>query len=90
MLGNYRSRVPLVFIAAALLAAGAGTSRASLLLDDPLQAATLGVRSGGAFVADGWQVTGQTDSIYWHVPTIANGKVYVGTQSEISVYAVLP
>ena len=73
MPGKYLSRVPWVFIAAALLAVAAGTSRASLLLDDPLQGATLGTRSGGAFVADGWQVTGQTDSIYWHVPTITNG-----------------
>lgn len=28
---------------------------------------------GGAFVAGGWQVKTKDDTIYWHVPTIANG-----------------
>src|SRR6185295_20182834 len=48
-------------------------ARAALVLDQPLQGSTTGTRGGGAFVAGGWQVTGQTDSIYWHVPTITNG-----------------
>lgn len=46
---------------------------AALVLDEPLQGSTMGTRVGGTFVAGGWQVTGQTDTIYWHVPTISNG-----------------
>ena len=46
---------------------------AALVLDDSLQGSTTGTRVGGAFVAGGWQVTGQTDTIYWHVSTITNG-----------------
>lgn len=56
-----------------LLFCSAPMSRAALVLDDPLQGATLGTRSGGAFVAGGWQVTTKDDTIYWHVPTITNG-----------------
>ncbi|MBI3850244.1 MAG: hypothetical protein HY298_08145 [Verrucomicrobia bacterium] len=63
----------LALIPALLLAIGVVTSPAALVLDDPLQGSTLGTQSGGAFVTDGWQVTGQTDTIYWHVPTITNG-----------------
>lgn len=48
-------------------------SQADLVLGDSLQGATLGERSGGAFVAGGWQVTNKDDTIYWHVPTITNG-----------------
>lgn len=48
-------------------------TRAALVLDEPLQGSTTGTRTGGALVAGGWQVTGQTDTIYWHVPTITNG-----------------
>jgi len=43
------------------------------VLEEALQGATTGTRSGGAFVAGGWQVTGKDDTIYWHVPTIAHG-----------------
>jgi hypothetical protein len=46
-----------------------------VVLDDPLQGATLGTREGGEFVTGGWQVTGQTDTIFWHVPTVTNGAV---------------
>jgi hypothetical protein len=46
---------------------------AALVLDDSLQGSTAGTRVGGTFVAGGWQVTGQTDTIYWHVPTVTNG-----------------
>src|SRR6185503_6877784 len=49
------------------------STQAAVVLDDTLQGSTTGTRAGGAFVAGGWQVTGQTDSIYWHVPTITNG-----------------
>ena len=59
-------------ITASILIAGDPAS-AALVLDDPLQGATLGTRSGGAFVAGGWQVTTKDDTIYWHVPTITNG-----------------
>src|SRR5512147_1380399 len=48
-------------------------SRGTLVLDDALRGATLGMRSGGAFLADGWQVTGKNDTIYWHLPTIPYG-----------------
>jgi hypothetical protein len=47
--------------------------KGAVVLDDPLQGSTTGTRSGGSFVAGGWQVTGQTDTIYWHVPTVTNG-----------------
>jgi hypothetical protein len=45
----------------------------ALVLDDALQGSTTGTRSGGVFVAGGWQVTGKDDAIYWHVPTLAKG-----------------
>ena len=51
-----------------------GSVRGALLLDDPLQGGTVGTRSGGAFVAGGWQVTGRTDTIYWHVPDVTQGR----------------
>jgi len=60
-------------IPAVLLAISTAAAHATLVLNDSLQGSTLGTRAGGAFVAGGWQVTGQTDSIYWHVPTITNG-----------------
>ena len=50
-------------------------AQAALVLDDPLQGATLGTRSGGEFVAGGWQVTAKDDTIYWHVPTITKGAI---------------
>jgi hypothetical protein len=49
--------------------------KASLILNDPLQGSTVGTRQGGSFVTGGWQVTGSTDCIFWHVPTITNGAV---------------
>jgi hypothetical protein len=55
------------------LAFSANTVEAALVLDDPLQGSTTGTRSGGAFVAGGWQVNTKDDTIYWHVPTITNG-----------------
>jgi hypothetical protein len=50
-----------------------GKAQAALVLDEPLQGSTIGTRAGGTFVTGGWQVTGQTDTIYWHVATITNG-----------------
>src|SRR6185436_12189823 len=50
-------------------------SYATLVLDDPLQGTTSGIREGGAFVSGGWKVTGKNDTIYWHVATITNGAV---------------
>jgi Big-like domain-containing protein len=62
------------FAALALLTVSGTAAKGALVLDDPLQGSTIGTaRVGGAFVAGGWQVTGQTDTIYWHVPTVTNG-----------------
>ena len=53
--------------------AGPQTGHGAPVLEDALQGSTNGTRSGGRFVAGGWQVTGKNDTIYWHVPTIARG-----------------
>ncbi len=53
--------------------AGPQAGHVAPLLDDSLQGSTTGTRSGGRFVAGGWQVTEKNDTIYWHVPTIAKG-----------------
>jgi hypothetical protein len=53
--------------------AGTQAGHCALVLDDALLGSTTGTRSGGAFVAGGWQVTGKTDTICWHVPTITRG-----------------
>jgi hypothetical protein len=63
------------FVPALVLALAAAASGQVLVLDDPLQGSTKGTRSGGTLTAAGWQVTGQYDSIYWHVPTISKGAV---------------
>ncbi len=65
--------VPLPLLLVSLGFAFCNFSHASLVLDDPLQGATSGTRSGGTFVTAGWQVTSVTDTIYWHVATITNG-----------------
>ena len=59
-------------LAACLLATGAS---AVLLLDDSLQGSTSGTRIGGQFANGGFQITGQYDAIYWHLPY----PVYKGT-----------
>src|SRR6185295_9122066 len=41
---------------------------ANILLQDPLQGSTTGVRSGGQFVTGGWKVLTGNDFIYWHLP----------------------
>src|SRR6185295_14920529 len=73
---------------AALVGAGViplcQSTRAALVLDQPLQGSTTGTRSGGAFVAGGWQVTGQTDTIYWHIATVTNGA------AEFDVRGIYP
>jgi hypothetical protein len=70
---KFNNAVVCVLLVAWLFLCFPPMSQAALVLDDPLQGATLGTRSGGAFVAGGWQVTNKDDTIYWHVPTIANG-----------------
>ena len=56
--------VACIWGALALLILPCGAAEAALVLDEPLQGSTTGTRVGGAFVAGGWQVTGQTDTIY--------------------------
>jgi hypothetical protein len=71
-----RTAVFLLLSVAALLAFAVVASplSAQLLLDDPLQGSTSGVRDGGAFVSGGWQVTTDYDSIFWHLPhTVSKG-----------------
>jgi dienelactone hydrolase len=63
----------LVSGALALALAGPQAARGAPVLDDAMQGSTTGTRSGGRFVAGGWQVTGKNDTIYWHLPTIAKG-----------------
>jgi hypothetical protein len=70
---KFNSGAVSVLLAAWLLLCFPPMSQAALVLDDPLQGATLGTRSGGTFVAGGWQVTTKDDMIYWHVPTITSG-----------------
>jgi hypothetical protein len=66
-----RFAVVAAIVALPLLALRAG----SLVLDDPLQGSTKGVRSGGTFTEGGWKVTGQYDCIRWRVPAIPRGAV---------------
>src|SRR5687768_3950505 len=47
----------------------------TLILNDPLDSSTLGTRAGGSFTGEGWRVTGHTNSIYWHIPTLSHGAV---------------
>ena len=61
-------------VIAGIVTMSAGVVQAVVVLNDPLQASTSGTRSGGSFVAGGWQVTAQYDAIYWHVGTYAKGS----------------
>ena len=47
------------------------------VLTDTLQGSTSGTRSGGTFVAGGWRVDNEYDSIFWHVPTLAHGAFWL-------------
>jgi hypothetical protein len=68
------ARFPALALALVGLLLAAGVVQAQqLVLDDALQGSTTGVRSGGSFVAGGWRVDGQYDSIYWHIPTVEQG-----------------
>jgi hypothetical protein len=60
-----------------LLAAGFNPNAPAqnLVLEDLLQGSTTGTLSGGSFGSGGWQVTGHTNSIYWHIPTLNHGAV---------------
>src|SRR5688572_28880994 len=65
-----------LFAGYGLIVACAGiveTARGAIVLSDTLQGSTSGTRSGGSFVAGGWQVTNQYDSIYWHIGTYSKG-----------------
>ena len=59
---------------------GATTAQAQVgvVLYDPLQGSTIGVRNGGVFAGGGWQCTDPShgnDYIYWHLPrTVIHGK----------------
>ena len=46
----------------------ATSSAAVLVLDDSLQGSTSGTRIGGQFANGGFQITGQYDAVYWHLP----------------------
>ena len=77
---KFNSGVVCMLLVAGLFLCSPPMSQAALVLDDPLQGATLGTRSGGAFVAGGWQVTTKDDTIYWHVPTITSGAAQFDVQ----------
>jgi hypothetical protein len=38
-----------------------------LVLNDPLQGNTCGIRNGGTFAEGGWKITSKADWIYWHL-----------------------
>ena len=61
----------LVCVLAVPLDVGAGT----IILEDKLQGSTSGTSLGGVFREDGWRVTDQYDSIYWHIPSTSMGAV---------------
>ena len=63
----------------------ATSSSAVLLLDDSLQGSTSGTRIGGQFSNGGFQITGQYDAIYWHLPY----PVYKG-RAEFYVKGINP
>ncbi|MDO8587542.1 MAG: sugar-binding protein, partial [Armatimonadota bacterium] len=66
---KHRAKATLLMMTVAIVAVLiASPVAAQLLLDDPLQGSTSGTQGGGSFVAGGWQVTGDYDSIYWHLP----------------------
>jgi hypothetical protein len=62
--------LPLLLFAAACIS---NARTQELILEDLLQGTSTGARSGGSFVAGGWQVTNQYDAIYWHIPTVTHG-----------------
>src|SRR5262245_29036300 len=43
------------------------------VINDPLNGSTTGTRNGGTFVAGGWRVDSQYNSIYWHIGTYSHG-----------------
>jgi hypothetical protein len=53
--------------------------------DSPCRVSTSGTRINGTFANGGFQITGQYDSIYWHLPY----PVYKGT-AEFYVKGVNP
>lgn len=73
--GSGNMKLILVSSVLALALSGPRAVRSAPVFVDPLKGSTTGTRSGGKFVAGGWQVTGKDDTIYWHLPTIARGAV---------------
>src|SRR5688572_16109222 len=71
----YEVRSTIRGLALSFLLNAAQLNAQTLVLDDPLSGSTLGTRAGGSFVGGGWQVTGQHDAIYWHIPTLTRGAV---------------
>src|ERR1051325_9724459 len=73
---NRKSSTTVILVIALLsLCLAATNASAALLLDDPMQGSTSGTRINGTFANGGFQITGQYDSIYWHLPY----PVYKGT-----------
>jgi hypothetical protein len=52
-----------------------GGGAQTLFFEDTLLGATTGTRAGGLLQGDGWRVTDQYDSIFWHIPTTSHGAV---------------
>lgn len=69
----FPSQLVWAVLTASILEASSASLHAAVVLDDPLQGSTSGTRVGGQFVPGGWQVTNKSDTIYWHVPTLAKG-----------------
>ena len=52
-----------------ILAWPVGVGANTVIFEDTIQGSTTGTSQGGAFLGDGWHVTGQYDSIYGHIPS---------------------
>jgi hypothetical protein len=64
---RHNRQVMYVGLISLVLAMGAMV-QAGVVLDDPLQGSTSGIQDGGTFDSGGWRVTGDYNSIIWHLP----------------------